>query len=302
MPAGKRYLDFITGIGVNALGHAHPRLIKVIREQAGRMLHTSNLYYHAYQGPLAERLAKASGLQRTFFCNSGAESMEGALKMVRAHGHKINPEKFEIVALHNSFHGRTLGALSITGQEKYRQDFEPLLPGARFVPPNDEVALEQVVSERTAGIVIEWIQGEGGIFPDVAEYVAQSARTGGPLRCAAGLRRNPVRRRPHRQVLRLSAFRSRRNARHHGGGQTTGLRHSHGRRSWPMNAPPSPSAPACTAPPSAADRWLAASRSSSWIFSTSCCRTSTKWAAISAPSSKNCRSSSLSSMKSAARV
>ena len=144
--AGKRYLDFITGIGVNALGHAHPRLVKVIREQAGRLLHCSNLYFNAYQGPLAERLAKASGLQRTFFCNSGAESMEGALKMVRAHGRKINPDKFEIVALHNSFHGRTLGALSITGQEKYRHDFEPLLPGARFVPPNDEVALEQIVT------------------------------------------------------------------------------------------------------------------------------------------------------------
>ena len=148
--------------------------MKVIREQAGRLLHTSNLYYHAYQGPLAERLAKASGLQRTFFCNSGAESMEGALKMVRAHGHKIDPEKYEIVALHNSFHGRTLGALSITGQEKYRQDFEPLLPGARFVPPNDEVALEQVVCDRTAGIVIEWIQGEGGIFPMSAEYVRKA--------------------------------------------------------------------------------------------------------------------------------
>ena len=174
MPSGKRYLDFITGIGVNALGHAHPRLVKVIREQAGRMLHCSNLYFHAYQGPLAERLAKASGLQRTFFCNSGAESMEGALKMVRAHGHKISPEKFEIVALHNSFHGRTLGALSVTGQEKYRRDFEPLLPGARFVPPNDEVALEQVVSERTAGIVIEWIQGEGGIFPMSMEYVRKA--------------------------------------------------------------------------------------------------------------------------------
>jgi acetylornithine/N-succinyldiaminopimelate aminotransferase len=173
-PSGKRYLDFITGIGVNALGHAHPRLTKVIREQAGRLLHTSNLYYHAYQGPLAERLAKASGLHRTFFCNSGAESMEGALKMARAHGHKINPEKFEVVALHNSFHGRTLGALSITGQEKYRRDFEPLLPGARFVPPNDEVALEQIVSERTAGIVIEIIQGEGGIFPMSIEYLRKA--------------------------------------------------------------------------------------------------------------------------------
>src|SRR5579862_6683169 len=173
--SGERYLDFITGIGVNALGHAHPRLVKVIREQAGRLLHTSNLYFHAYQGPLAERLAKASGLERTFFCNSGAESMEGALKMARAHGHKIHPDKFEIVALHNSFHGRTLGALSITGQEKYRRDFEPLLPGARFVPANDIAALEQAVSERTAGIVIEWIQGEGGIFPMTDEY-ARKAR------------------------------------------------------------------------------------------------------------------------------
>jgi acetylornithine/N-succinyldiaminopimelate aminotransferase len=96
------------------------------------------------------------------------------MKMARAHGHKINPDKFEIVALHNSFHGRTLGALSITGQEKYRHDFEPLLPGARFVPMNDIVALEQVVSERTAGIVIEWIQGEGGIFPMSIDYVRKA--------------------------------------------------------------------------------------------------------------------------------
>jgi len=168
--SGKRYLDLLTGIGVNALGHAHPRLVRAIREQAGMLLHTSNLYYHEYQGLLAERLAKISGLQRTFFCNSGAESIEGAMKMIRAHGRKIDPEKYEIVALHNSFHGRTFGALSITGQEKYLRDFEPMLPGARFVPVNDIVALEQVVNERTAGIVIEWIQGEGGINPISDEY------------------------------------------------------------------------------------------------------------------------------------
>jgi len=172
---GKRYLDFLTGIGVNALGHAHPRLVKTIRQQAGLLLHTSNLYYHDYQGPLAERLAKISGLQRTFFCNSGAESMEGAMKMIRAHGRKVNPEKYEIVALHNSFHGRTFGALSITGQEKYRKDFEPMLPGAKFVPANDIVALEQMVNERTAGIVMEWIQGEGGIQQMSTEY-ARKAR------------------------------------------------------------------------------------------------------------------------------
>jgi predicted acetylornithine/succinylornithine family transaminase len=168
--SGKRYLDLLAGIGVNALGHAHPRLTKIIREQAGLLLHTSNLYYHQYQGPLAERLAKVSGLERTFLCNSGAESMEGALKMIRSHGRKIHPDKYEIIALHNSFHGRTLGALSITGQEKYRKDFEPLLPGARFVPHNDIVALEQTVNDRTAGIVLEWIQGEGGINPISNEF------------------------------------------------------------------------------------------------------------------------------------
>ncbi len=172
---GKRYLDLISGIGVNALGYAHPRLVKVIREQAGLLLHTSNLYYHEYQGRLAERLAKISGLQRTFFCNSGAEGMEGAIKMIHSHGGKIQPDKYEIVSLENSFHGRTTGAIAITGQSKYRNDFEPLIPGVKFVPQNDIAALEQVVSERTAGIVIEWIQGEGGIFPMTTEY-AQKAR------------------------------------------------------------------------------------------------------------------------------
>src|SRR5213592_1766761 len=172
---GKRYLDFIAGIGVNALGHAHPRIVKLIREQAGLLMHCSNLYYHQYQGPLAKKLAEVSGLQRTFFCNSGTEAMEGALKMVRAHGNKIDPAKIEIVSVDNSFHGRTLGALSITGQPKYRKDFEPLLAGVRFVPQGDAAALESAVNERTAGIVIEWIQGEGGIFPISTEY-ARKAR------------------------------------------------------------------------------------------------------------------------------
>jgi len=172
---GRRYLDLIAGIGVNALGYAHPRMVKVIREQAGLIVHTSNLYYHEYQGRLAERLAKISGLNRTFFTNSGTESMEGAIKMTRAHGNKISPGKHELVSLLNSFHGRTMGSLSITGQEKYRKDFEPLLPGVKFVPRNDITALEQVVCDRTAGIVIEWIQGEGGINPMTLEY-ARKAR------------------------------------------------------------------------------------------------------------------------------
>src|ERR1700761_2242632 len=150
---GNRYLDLISGIGVNSLGYAHPRITKIIRQQAGLLLHTSNLYYHEYQGRLAERLAKASGLNRTFFCNSGTEAMEGALKMAPADGNAKQPQKKEIVALEHSFHGRTLGALSITGQPKYRSDFEPLLPGVRFVPRNDTEALTAAVSENTAGIV-----------------------------------------------------------------------------------------------------------------------------------------------------
>ena len=171
---GKRYLDMISGIGVNALGHAHPRITKIIREQAGLILHTSNLYYHEFQGPLAKILADRSGLQRTFFCNSGTESMEGAIKMIHAHGRKIAPEKFEIVSLDNSFHGRTVGALSLTGQPKYRQDFEPLMPGVKFVPVQDDAALEAAVNERTAGIVIETIQGEGGIQPICARYLRKA--------------------------------------------------------------------------------------------------------------------------------
>jgi predicted acetylornithine/succinylornithine family transaminase len=167
---GNRYLDFIAGIGVNALGHNHPRIVKVIQEQAGLLIHSSNLYYHRFQGPLARKLAEVSGLKRSFFCNSGTEAMEGALKMARAHGNKIRPDKFEILSIENSFHGRTLGALSVTGQPKYRHDFEPLLPGVKFLPQNDIAALESAFSPRTAGIVIEWIQGEGGIFPISAEY------------------------------------------------------------------------------------------------------------------------------------
>jgi len=172
--SGKRYLDLIAGIGVNALGHAHPRLMKVIREQAARMIHCSNLYYHEYQGPLAERIAKASGLDRVFFCNSGTEAVEGALKIIRAHGRKLSPEKFETVALLDSFHGRTFGALSITGQETYRRDFEPMLPGARFTKRNDIVALEEAVGPRTAGIVLELVQGEGGIHPLNPGYIRKA--------------------------------------------------------------------------------------------------------------------------------
>ncbi len=162
---GNRYLDLLSGIGVNALGHAHPRLLRVLREQAGLMIHISNLYYHEYQGRLAERLSRVSGLQRSFFCNSGTEAMEAAIKMARAHGQAVHPDKYELVALENSFHGRSIGALSVTGQPKYQKPFGPLLPGVKFVPVNDVAALEAAVSDRTAGILMEPVQGEGGVYP-----------------------------------------------------------------------------------------------------------------------------------------
>lgn len=167
---GKRYLDLLSGIGVNALGHNHPMVIRVMHEQAG-LLHTSNLYYHRYQGALAKKLCEASGLQRVFYCNSGTEGIEAAIKTIHSHGRKRSPQKYEIISLLDSFHGRTMGALSLTGQEKYRKDFEPLIPGVRFIERNNFEQLEAAFNENTAGIVLEGIQGEGGINPVCGKFV-----------------------------------------------------------------------------------------------------------------------------------
>ena len=169
---GKRYLDFLTGLGVNALGHAHPRIVKVIRDQAAKAIHVSNLYYNQYQGLLAEKLCTLSGLDRAFFCNSGTEAIEGALKLVRAAGHATGgPEKSIVVALENSFHGRTMGALALTGQPKYRKDFDPMLEGVRFVPLNDVAALRAALDEKVCAMVLEPIQGEGGIQEATPEFL-----------------------------------------------------------------------------------------------------------------------------------
>jgi acetylornithine/N-succinyldiaminopimelate aminotransferase len=168
---GRRYLDLVGGLGVNALGHAHPRIVKAIREQAARAIHVSNLYYHEYQGLLAERLTKASGLDRAFFSNSGTEAIEGALKLARIAGHKVSDRKCNLVALAGSFHGRTFGAMSLTGQEKYRKGFEPMLEGVRFVPLNEPLALRDVVDDSTCAIVLETIQGEGGIRECSTEFL-----------------------------------------------------------------------------------------------------------------------------------
>ncbi len=161
---GKKYLDLVGGLGVNALGHAHPRIVKVIREQAARVIHLSNLYYNEYQGALAEKLVKLSGLDRAFFSNSGTEAIEGAIKLARAAGHRMGGDaKCQIVALQGSFHGRTFGALSLTGQEKYRKTFEPLLEGVRFVKLDDVDGLRASMGDDVCAIVLEPIQGEGGI-------------------------------------------------------------------------------------------------------------------------------------------
>ena len=168
---GNRYLDFLTGLGVNALGHAHPRIVKVIRDQAAKVIHVSNLYYNEYQGLLAEKLCTASGLDRAFFSNSGTEAIEGALKLVRAAGHAISPEKSIVIALDNSFHGRTMGALALTGQPKYRKDFDPMLEGVRFVPRNDVEALRNAMDGKVCAIALEPIQGEGGIQETTPEFL-----------------------------------------------------------------------------------------------------------------------------------
>src|SRR5215471_12991866 len=144
---GKRYLDFLSGLGVNALGHAHPRIVKVIREQAAKVIHLSNLYYNEYQGLLAEKLCQKSGLDRAFFTNSGTEAVEGALKLVRAVGHATTgPHKTRVLALENSFHGRTMGALALTAQDKYRTGFDPMLEGVRFVPSSSSPSKAKAAS------------------------------------------------------------------------------------------------------------------------------------------------------------
>ena len=171
---GRRYLDFVAGLGVNALGHAHPRIVKIIREQAARAIHLSNLYYNEYQGQLAEKLCGLSGLQRAFFSNSGTEAIEGSIKLARLAGHRTGGEsKSRLVALQGSYHGRTFGAMSLTGQEKYRKGFEPLLDDVKFVPQNNIEALRAAVDENTCAIVLEPIFGEGGVHECSVDFLQE---------------------------------------------------------------------------------------------------------------------------------
>jgi predicted acetylornithine/succinylornithine family transaminase len=165
---GKEYWDLLGGIAVNVLGHKHPRLVKTLKDEADALLHVSNLFYHPAQGLLAEELVRASGMCRAFFCNSGTEANEAALKFARL----ANPGKSGIVALAESFHGRTLGSLSMTGHEAYRTPFAPLVPGVSFVEPNDIAALEAAVDANTCAIFLEPVMGEGGIITLTDDFLA----------------------------------------------------------------------------------------------------------------------------------
>jgi acetylornithine/N-succinyldiaminopimelate aminotransferase len=168
---GKQYLDFLGGIAVNALGHAHPRIVKVICREVARAIHFSNLYHNAFQGPLAAKLSQWSGMDRVFFSNSGSEAIEGALKLARLYGRtpadfpSSPAPKHRILAMDNSFHGRTFGAVSVTATEKYRLPFAPLLPGIDFVRFNDVADLESKFDNTVCAVLLEPIQGEGGIHP-----------------------------------------------------------------------------------------------------------------------------------------
>jgi acetylornithine/N-succinyldiaminopimelate aminotransferase len=169
---GKKYLDFLGGIAVNALGYSYPDLVKTIRREAGRAVHVSNLFHNPFQGPLAAKLAKWSRMDRVFFTNSGSEAVEGALKLARIAAKKKpgGAAKTRYLALENSFHGRTFGALSITHTLKYREPFEPLVPGVDFVHLNDVADLEAKFTEDVCAAIIEPIQGEGGIYPVSNEF------------------------------------------------------------------------------------------------------------------------------------
>jgi len=176
---GKKYLDLLSGIGVNALGYAHPAITKIIAQQARLLVHTSNLFYHEYQGRLAAMLTKISGMDRAFFTNSGTEAWEAALKVSRAYARANCPgekePKWRILALEHAFHGRTFGALATTHKEKYRAPFEPGVPGVEFVKFDDVADLERKFDATVCAIGFEFVQGEGGIRP-VSKIFAETAR------------------------------------------------------------------------------------------------------------------------------
>lgn len=172
---GKKYLDFISGIAVNSLGHCHPKVVEAIHEAADQILHCSNLYHIEPQAQLAAFLTEKAGLDKAFFCNSGAEANEAAIKLARRYVKLfVSSDRFEVITAENSFHGRTLATVTATGQAKYQKGFEPLVPGFRYVPLNDASALQDAVGSTTAAVMLEPIQGEGGVRPCTMEFVQRA--------------------------------------------------------------------------------------------------------------------------------
>jgi len=169
---GRQYLDFVGGLAVNSLGHAHPKVAEAVCRQAKTLLHCSNLYWIEPQVKLAKLLVENSCAGKVFFCNSGAEANEGAIKLARKYA-KVNlgPDKYEIITATNSFHGRTLAAVTATGQTKYQKGFDPLPPGFNYVPYNDLAALEQSIGPQTCAVMLEPVQGEGGVIPAHPAYL-----------------------------------------------------------------------------------------------------------------------------------
>ena len=170
---GKKYIDFLGGIAVNVLGHNYAPLVKAVSEQAGKLIHCSNLYYTQAQADAAEKLVKLSGLGKAFFCNSGAEANEGAIKIARKYAHSISPDKSQIITAWESFHGRTIATLTATGQPKYQEGFGPLPDGFDYVHYNDIEELEKLMSENTCAVMLETIQGEGGVYTPKGDYLKQ---------------------------------------------------------------------------------------------------------------------------------
>ena len=170
---GKKYLDFLGGIAVNVLGHNNKALVQAVTEQAGKLIHCSNLYYTQPQADAAAKLVKLSGLDKAFFANSGAEANEGAIKIARKYGYSINPEKTEIISAWDSFHGRTLATLTATGQTHYHEGLGPLPEGFSYVHYNDIAELASKISDKTAAVMLETIQGEGGVHTPDGDYLKQ---------------------------------------------------------------------------------------------------------------------------------
>lgn len=173
---GKEYLDFVAGLAVSALGHKHPAVVHAIKDAAELLLHTSNLYYIEPQARLAARLAELTGMDRAFFSNSGTEANEAAIKLARRWGRRDGRRRYKIVSAWQSFHGRTLGSLTATGQPKYQEGFEPLPGGFVYVPLNDVDALAAAVDEETAAVILEPIQGESGVRPCTPAYLQEARR------------------------------------------------------------------------------------------------------------------------------